>query len=93
MSDIGSDTSAQLHMMRDAYKSLMQKNPNHELLKLTELHKDEEGFNLTSEYSKRCVRDSDKWCVQGYARYTFALKAAVKGLPIELLDTNPPCNF
>jgi len=93
MSDIGSDKETQLYMMRDAYRELRAKDPNHELLGLAELHQDEGGFNFTPEYQSRCVRDGDRWRVQGYARYTFALQAAVEGVPIRLLGTNPPCDF
>ena len=93
MGDICSDTEAELRMMMDAYKELRNKNPNHELLKLVEVHSDEGGFNFTAEYITRCARDTDKHDVHGYARYTAALKAAANGLEIRLLDTVPPCEF
>ena len=93
MSSISDDTEAQLSMMRDAYVDLRTRNPNHELLRLAELHQDEGGFNFSPDYRRRCVRNDDKWKVQGFARYTFALEAAVSGAQIKLLDTNPPCRF
>ena len=93
MGDIGSDTESALYMMRDAYRELMHKDPKHELLKLAELHQDESGFNFSREYARRCVRDSDHYKVQGYTRYMLALEAAVNGDPVQLLDTNPPCEY
>ena len=93
MGDIVSDTEAQLCMMMNAYKALREQQPDHELLKLATVHKDEGGFDFTAEFGRRCIADKDRWRVHGYARYTLALEAAVKGEPIRLLDTDPPCSF
>ena len=93
MSDIGSDTAAQLHMMRDAYMELRQKHPSHQLLALVDLHDDGMGFSLTPEYRRRCVRELDEFVVQSYARYTLALQAAATGNPVKLLDTEPRCEY
>jgi hypothetical protein len=78
MSSISDDTSAQLHMLMDAYKNLKKINPNHKLLGLAEMHPDEGGFDFTSEYAKKYVRKHDTWKVQGYARYTEELKDALR---------------
>ena len=93
---MGSDTESQLDLLRDAYTALQTKNPSHALLRLAEIHPDGGGFNFTPEYRKKCVRDTDRERVYGYARYTNALKDALiglPGLPVKLLDTNPPCEF
>ena len=78
MSSISDDREAQLSMMRDAYRTLRAKNPNHALLGLVALHSDEEGFSFTQEYKRRFVEHNDTWKVQGCTRYTFALESAVK---------------
>ena len=93
MGDIGSDTSSQLYMLRDAYEALEAKDPDHELLRLARMHEDGGGFDWTEDFHRRCVRDSDNLAVQGYARYTFALKDAARGVEHKLLDTDPPCDF
>ena len=93
MGDISSDTESQLYMLRDTYKSLRNKNPSHELLALAEIHKDEMGFNWSDEYRRRCVRDSDRYNIQGFARYTAALEDAVNNRPFKLLDTKLPCEY
>ncbi|MEK6872028.1 MAG: hypothetical protein AABX16_03950 [Nanoarchaeota archaeon] len=93
MRDIGSDTQAQLRMLMSAYLKLRQQNPHHELLSLVTVHNDEGGFDFTDEYRKKCIHDTDRYRVQGYARYTFALEDALSGIEYRLLDTNPSCKF
>jgi hypothetical protein len=93
MGDIGSDTLAELEMLIDAYKDLRAKKPQHELLSMVQLHPDERGFTMNAAYFQRCVRDTDRECIQGYARYRLALENAINGNPHRLLDTNPPCEF
>ncbi|MBI4116252.1 hypothetical protein HY449_00745 [Candidatus Pacearchaeota archaeon] len=93
MGDIGSDTEAQLEMMRDAYRDLRNKCPNHELLKLASLHQDEEGFDFTPEFGRRCVRTEDRYKASSYARYTIALESAAQNSTFKLLDTNPSCDY
>lgn len=93
MSSIMDDIEAQLSMMKNAYISLREKNPNHELLQLVELHEDSFGFNLKPEYVSRCVRDTDDHRIYGYIRYTQALKDALGGIQIKLIDTNPQSDF
>ncbi len=79
MGDIGSDTSAELHMLMGAYKALKAKDPNHELLRFAQVDRDEGGLTFAPDYGKRFVCDDDIWKVQGYARYTSALESAVRG--------------
>jgi hypothetical protein len=93
MTGIGEDTSAQLEMLIMAHIDLRKKDPGHELLALVELHPDSRGFNTTDAYMQRCVRESDQWAVQGYARYTHAMEQATWGIPYRLLDTDPACEF
>lgn len=93
MGDISSDTLSQLEMLRDAYINLREKDPNHELLSLAELHEDGLGFNFTPEYAKKCVRDGEQKKIKGYTRYTSALRDAFYGASVKLLDTDPPCGF
>ena len=90
MTSIYDDTEAQLYMMRDAYLKLREIDPEHELFELATIHDDTMGFDFSKKYRKRCVRNTDRYRVQGYARYTFALEAATRGEPIKLLDTDPP---
>jgi hypothetical protein len=78
MGDIGSDTESQLSMMINAYIALREVHPKHELLSLVELHDDQLGLNFNHGYGERWVRDSDKFWIQSYIRYTLALEAAVK---------------
>jgi hypothetical protein len=93
MTDIGSDTAAELGMLIDAYLALQKKDPNHELLALGVLDDDKMGIRFTPAYALKCVRADDPWRVHGYARYSSALKAAIAGQPVQLLDTKPPCEF
>ena len=93
MGDIGSDTEAGLEMLIDYYRELKIKNPEHELLNLGRLDEGGRGITLFEGYSIRCVRKNDKHMVQGYSRYAIALRAAIYGNQIKLLDTNPPCDF
>ncbi len=88
-----SDTESQLEMMLEAYKALRAKDPTNSLLRLITLHAHEREFTFSPDYDRRCVRESDQHNVQGYARYTFALKAVINGEDPQLLDTMPPCAY
>lgn len=78
MADIWSDTIAAFELMRDAYKDLRRKNPNHELLQIATLHGDEEGIDYNSEWERRFREDGDHLKAQPWSRYYFALKEAAK---------------
>ena len=84
---------AQMGMMDRARRALATKNPNHDLLKLVDFDERTQGFTFTPDYERRCVRPTDRGNILGYARYTFALEAAVSGGEVRLLDTNPPCEY
>ena len=76
MVGICEETSSQLHLLADAYIELMKDNPDKELLKLAKLHDDRNGFDWTPEYYDQFVEDTDTHRIQGFIRYTEALKDA-----------------
>lgn len=90
MVGIAEDTENALKMVIDAYVALQEHDPEHELLKLVELHEDRRGITPTREWVNRCIIDDDCWEEDGkeyyhraigYIRYFGALRDARRGLP------------
>ena len=84
---------ATLEMTVRSYLTLQEKDPDHELLRLAEIHPDGGGITPNMEWVDRCVIDADCWVENGveyykshnaYARYHFAMQAALRGEPYSL---------
>jgi hypothetical protein len=73
---IMSETVDQVGLMIDVYKELQATKPGHELLKVASLHPDGNGIHFNLEYFKRFT-PGIKHNIQGYMRYTDALKDAL----------------
>ncbi len=92
MTGAAEDMEAELGMVIRHYGELAIKSPGHELLGLGKLHDDRLGITFSPDYDRRCVRDTDKFRIQGYMRLNSALEDALAGRQFRLLDTTPPCD-
>ena len=77
MSDIGSEHESSMELMIESYLKLQNKDPNHELLSLVNIHDDKQGFSTSEKFWEKFQEPKDKYKCQVYIRYFIALEKAV----------------
>lgn len=77
MGDSGSDTLAELSMLIEDYQRLQEKDPEHELLGLAELHEDKKEITFSVPWKRRFARERDSYKIQSYWRYREAMREAM----------------
>ncbi len=85
MGNVMDDYSAELSMIIGSYKKLQEKDPDHELLELMELHKDEQGMNFKNRFWDKCSREGFRQ-MHAYMTYHQFLKSALCGQSYRFFD-------